>query len=71
MNAASAKIHQLLVEASDLSQRTTGELAMELHRRMGKITALRITAKGVRVTHSRYIDALGTAKAVDDALALN
>ena len=46
MNAASAKIHQLLVEASDLSQRTTGELAMELHRRMGKITALRITAKG-------------------------
>jgi|JI9StandDraft_1071089.scaffolds.fasta_scaffold15781_8 hypothetical protein len=50
---------------------STGELAMELVSRLPVGAAIRITKNGVRVTHSRYIDKLGSAAAVDAAMAAN
>lgn len=54
-----------------LSELSSGELALELNRRMAQGVALRITSKGVRVTHSKYLDRLCSAEAINDALLMN
>lgn len=48
---------------------STGQLAQEIYRRCRKGESIKITNKGVRVTHSEFIEDLQTAAAVDQALS--
>lgn len=51
-----------------MQELSSGELALELNRRLAQGQAIRITTKGVRVTHSKYLDRLCSADAIDNAL---
>jgi len=60
------QIKQLVANAAQVQ--STGELCMAITSRLPPGTQIRITSRGVRVTHSKYIDKLGTAQAIDFAL---
>lgn len=62
---------ELLTELSKPSFEgvTSGQLAKELQRRCRKGQSIKVTDKGMRVTHSEFLDGLQTAEAVDHALS--
>lgn len=54
-----------------LSSATVGELCMQISEMLPSNTQIRITHKGVRVTHSAYFDKLRAANDIDDAVSRN
>jgi len=68
MDAVQELLHKALAEAAQLSNRSTGELCLEIGGRLPAGTQIRITAKGVRVTHSEYHDRLVSAEKIDASL---
>jgi CTP-dependent riboflavin kinase len=58
----------LVAKAQVLRTLSSGELAEELHRRAHKGTDIKITRKGVRVSHSHYFDELRDAASIDRAI---
>ena len=65
------KIMELINQINTPAQFSTGALATEIASRLDKGVSIRITSKGVRVTHSQYIDSLNDAPSIDKALASN
>lgn len=65
------QLKELLDELTSAATFTTGELALEIARRLEPGVTMRVTRKGVRVTHSKYYDSLSTPEAIDDALWAN
>lgn len=68
MNSVESRIKAILDETS-LTQRSSGELALELAKRLKPMTQIRITSREVRVTHHAYLDNLIRPEEIDNALA--
>lgn len=63
------QIKELVDKAS--TAMSTGDLCMMISDRLDPGVQIRITQRGVRVTHSRYIDKMSTASEIDKALSQN
>lgn len=63
------QIKELVDKAS--TTMSTGDLCMMIADQLEPGVQIRITQRGVRVTHSRYIDKLGSASEIDEALSQN
>lgn len=68
---STAQILELIRKANNPANLGTGEMAAEIACRLDPGVAIRITSKGVRVTHSKYCDNLNDPAAIDKALRNN
>jgi len=68
---ATAQILELIARTNSPASLSTGDMAVEIARRLEPGVSVRITSKGVRVTHSRYVDNLNDPSSIDDALSTN
>jgi len=68
VNTIEAIISNAVEAAQQLKTKSTGELCMDIVSRLEPGTAIRITSRGVRVTHAHYIDKLGSADSVNEAI---
>lgn len=71
MNAMHKIIERAVSEASQLASRSSGELLMEVSRRLPPNAEIKLYRGKMRVQHNYHFDDLFTAEAVDEALATN
>ena len=71
MNTIHKIIERAVSEASQLSNHSSGELLMEVSRRLPPNAEIKLYRGKMRVQHSFHCDDLFTADAVDAALASN
>ena len=70
MNAMHKIIERAVNEANHLTTRSTGELLIEVSRRLPPNTEIKLYRGKMRVQHNNHFD-LFTAEAVDEALDSN
>ena len=61
-------IERAIKEANQLNTRSTGELLMEVSRRLPPNTEIKLYRGKMRVQHNYHFDGLFTVEAVDEAL---
>ena len=71
MNAVQMIIERAVTEASQLNTRSTGDLLVEVSRRLPPNAEIKLYKGKMRVQHCFHFDDLFTAEAVDEALATN
>jgi RNA-binding protein YhbY len=69
MNALHKMLDNALIEAANLSKRSTGELLKEVQSRLKhRLINVRVTQASIRVQHNFNFDKLSSAEDVDRAL---
>ena len=58
----------VVAKAQAIQSASSGDLAIELARRLDKGTSIKLTSKGVRVTHSAYLENLTDSESINRAL---
>ena len=71
MNAMHKIIERAINEANQLTTRSTGELLVEVSRRLPPNAEIKLYRGKMRVQHNYHFDDLFTAEAVDEALDSN
>ena len=71
MNAVQKSIERAINEANRLTTRSTGELLVEVSRRLPPNAEIKLYRGKMRVQHNYHFDDLFTAEAVDKALDSN
>ena len=71
MNSVQQIIKRAVEEAGQLATRTSGELLMEVARRLPPNAEIKLYKNKVRVQHCLHLDNLMSADSIDDALASN
>ena len=71
MKAMHKIIERAINEANQLTTRSTGELLMEVIRRLPPNAEIKLYRGKMRVQHNYHFDDLFTAEAVDDVLDSN
>ena len=71
MTAMHKIIERAINEANQLTTRSTGELLMEVSRRLPPNAEIKLYRGKMRVQHNYHFDGLFTAEAVDEALDSN